>query len=108
MPSTLLDFFKKLPSKKAEHTSPTTGDTAAKKKSDSPKENAQEFASKKPTKSNQNGDVQPASSKHVEALDEVKDEHAENGNSRKRSPCSDDEDLEDDEVTGRKVSSEIA
>ena len=102
MPSTLLDFFKKLPSKKAEQTSPTSGDTAAKKKSDSPKENAQGFVSKK---SNQNGGVvEEASSNHVKALDDVKEEHAENGHSRKRSPCADEEELEDDEVTGRKVS----
>lgn len=103
--ATLLDFFKKIPCKKAEKNSPAAGDTPGKVKSNSPKENAKDFASEIGKK---NGELDKKSFDSSTVLVNDECEHvaslASRDINRKRTFVADeDEESDNDEVTGRKV-----
>lgn len=100
--ATLLDFFKKIPSKNTAQSSPAQGDTADVRKSTSPGEQAKVFTL---NSGKENKKISPSFERnsHVRVI--------ENGSpkqslSRKRAE-SDKDSSDDDEVTGRKVSNNL-
>jgi hypothetical protein len=104
--ATLLDFFKKIPSKKPTKTSPVAADTAEGVKSTSPQEKAKVLALNS-GKENKKLSAKVDKNSHVPnggliARKGLDSDSPKQDLSRKRDIS--DEDSDDDDVTGRKVS----
>jgi hypothetical protein len=106
--ATLLDFFKKIPSKKSTTSSPTAADTAEEVKSNSPQEKAKVLTPNTGKKTQKNS-VKVNNNSHVGNGELV---HHKRKGQENNSPKEDvmkkraisDEESDDDDVTGRKVS----
>lgn len=97
--ATLLDFFKRIPCKKAKNTSPVAGDTPGKCKNNSPKETARGFTAEK---GKENGKGKKSKTSTTMILES--DEEDKPDSCRKRMHAVNEaEESDNEEVTGRKV-----
>ena len=106
--ATLFDFFKKIPSKKPTKSSPIAADTAEGVKSTSPQEKAKVLTPNS-AKENKKISTKVEKKSHVQngVLEDGKAEGLENDSPKQdlnRKRAMSDEDSDDDDVTGRKVS----